>query len=115
MKNTLIASAEDMTLRYREAMMDFLNDTQGDDSVEVFAADLIALGERLRDLSSSIPNVALKGFRKGLAAGYTMMMFDSKDFDQLEAWSKENEDFRIAIFREDGSAVGIIKKDEVTW
>ena len=115
MKNTLIASAENMTILYREAMMDFLNDTQGDQTMVDFAVDLIALGTRLRDLSSPIPSTALSAFRGEFAAGYTMMMFNSKDFDQLEAWSVAGEDFQIAIFREDGSAVGIIKKSEANW
>ena len=115
MKNTLIANAEDMTIRYQEAMMDFLNDTQGDQSVVDFADDLILLGKRLQGLSSPIPSVALTSFRGELAAGNTMMMFDSKDFDTLEAWSKDDLDFQIVIFREDGSPVGLIKKSEANW
>jgi len=115
MKNIFSALAEDMTVRYQEAMMDFLNDTQGDQSVVDFADDLILLGKRLQGLSSPIPSVALSAFRGELAAGNTMMMFSSADFDRLEAWSKADEDFQIAIFREDGSAVGLLKKSEVNW
>jgi hypothetical protein len=115
MKNTLIAIAEDMTQRYQEAMMDFLNDTQNDQYVCDFAGDLITLGKTLQLLSSPNPDVSLKTFRSELAAGYTMMMFDSKEFDTLEAWSKAKEDFQIAIFRKDGSAVGLIQQSETNW
>jgi len=114
-KNTLIASAEKMTIRYREAMMDFLNDTQGDQSVEDFARDLLNLSRVLQNLSSKVSNTALIAFKDELAAGYTMMMFDSKEFDQLEAWSAAEEDFQIVIFREDGSPVGVVQKKETNW
>jgi hypothetical protein len=115
MKNTLIANAEDMVVRYREAMMDFLNDTQGDQCVEDFADDLMTLAKTLKNLSSPISDVALKAFKSELAAGYTMMMFSNKEFDTLEAWSKDDEDFQIAIFRENGTAVGLVKKSETNW
>ena len=115
MKNTLIANAEDMTSHYQEAMMDFLNDTQGDQSTLDFAEDLIRLGRTLRDLSSSNLNTALSMFREELATGHTMMMLGSKEFDQLEAWSKAGEDFQIAIFKENGFPVGVIKKEHINW
>jgi hypothetical protein len=115
MKNTLIANADDMICLYREAMMDFLNDTQGDNDVSEFAEDLIDLGKTLIALSSNIPSVALSTFRAELGRGHTMMMFGNKEFDQLEAWSKAEEDFRIVIFRTDGSPVGIVEKKDINW
>jgi hypothetical protein len=57
----------------------------------------------------------LPAFRGELAAGNTMMMLSSKEFDTLEAWSFAKEDFQIAIFREDGSPVGVIKSSEANW
>ena len=115
MKNTLITYAEKMIIRYREAMMDFLNDTQEDQSVEDFTRVLLDLSRALQNLSSKVSNTALIAFKDELAAGYTMMMFDSKEFDQLEAWSAAGEDFQIVIFREDGSPVGIVQKKETSW
>jgi len=115
MKNTLIANAEDMITRYQEAMMDFLNDTQGDNDVSEFAEDLIDLGKTLIALSSNIPSVALSTFRAELRRGHTLMMFGNKEFDQLEAWSKAKEDFRIVIFRTDGSPVGIVENKDINW
>jgi len=115
MKNTLIANADMMIIRYREAMMDFLNDTQGDKSVEDFARDLVDLSRAIQNLSSKAFNTALIAFKDELAAGYTMMMFDHEEFDQLEAWSAAGEDFQIAIFREDGSPVGVVQKKETSW
>ena len=114
-KNTLITNAEDMIVLYRESMMDFLNDTQGDQSVEDFARDLINLGRTLSNLSSKIPSTSLIAFKDELAAGYTMTMLSGKEFDQLEAWSVAGEDFQIAIFREDGSPVGVVQKKETSW
>ena len=115
MKNTLITNAEDMICLYREAMMDFLNDTQGDNDFSEFAKDLIDLGKTLIALSSNIPSVALSTFRAELGLGHTIMMFGNKEFDQLEAWNKAEEDFRIVIFREDGSPVGIVEKKDINW
>jgi hypothetical protein len=115
MKNTLITNAEDMICLYREAMMDFLNDTQGDNNFSEFAEDLIRLGRTIIKLSSKDPSVALDAFRTELGCGNTMMMFRSNQFDQLEVWSKANEDFRVVIFREDGSPVGIVEKKDINW
>jgi hypothetical protein len=111
----LIANAEDMVSHYQEAMMDFLNDTQGDQSTVDFAQDLTRLGKTLLDLSANYPSTALPAFRQELGAGHTMMMFGSKDFDQLEAWSKAGEDFQIAIFRENGLPIGVIQKEYINW
>lgn len=115
MKNTLIATAEDMICLYREAMMDFLNDTQGDNDFSEFAEDLIRLGKTIINLSSKDSSVALSTFRSELGCGHTMMMFSNKEFDQLEAWSKADEDFRIVIFRTNGSPVGIVEKIDINW
>ena len=115
MKNTLITTAEQMTQRFQEAMMDFLNDTQGDQCVNDFARDLIRLGRTLQELSSCDARVALPAFRGELAAGNTMMMLSNEEFHTLEAWSFAKEDFQIAIFRGDGSPVGVIKSSEANW
>lgn len=115
MKNTLITVAEQMTRNYQEAMMDFLNDTQGDQYVKDFADDLITLGRTLQALSSRDPRVALPAFRGELAAGNTMMMLSNEEFHKVEAWSFAKEDFQIVIFREDGSPVGVIKSSEANW
>ena len=115
MKNVLVVTAEDLVVRYQAAMMDFLNDTQGDLSIDDFAEDLIRLGKTLQALDSPFSQVALPAFKGEFSAGSTIMMLSSKEFDQLEAWSVAEEDFQIAIFREDGSPVGVIKKSETNW
>jgi len=115
MKNTLIVNAEQMIMNYREAMMDFLNDTQDDLTVTEFGNDLMRLGKTLQELCSKVPGVSLSAFRQELGAGYTMMMLESNQFDQLEAWSKAGEDFQLGIFWENGNPVGLLRKEQVVW
>lgn len=115
MKNTLILDADQMITNYRDCMMDFLSDTQGDISVTHFGDDLVRLGKVLQELNSRVPGIALEAFREEMKAASTMMMLDAKDFDQLEVWSKADEDFRIVLFRADGYPVGIIKKEHINW
>lgn len=113
--NTLITNAEDMIIRYRASMMAFLNDTQGDLSVEDFTRNLINLGRTLSNLCSKIPSTSLIAFKDELATGYIMTMLSGEEFDQLVAWSRAGEDFQIEIFREDGTPVGVVQKKETSW
>jgi hypothetical protein len=115
MKNTLILSVDQLATYYRESMLAHLSDTQEDTNPSEFGEDLILLGSTLKGMTSKNNEVALGTFRQEFAAGYTMMMVADKDFVQLEEWSKTDEDFQVVLFREDGSAVGIVKKKDVNW
>lgn len=115
MKNTLILTVEQLAIYYRESMMAHLSDTQNDLHPREFADELVQLGSTLKGMTSTNNELALGTFRQEFAAGYTMMMMEDKEFDRLEEMSKNDEDFQIALFREDGSAVGIVKKKDVNW
>ena len=115
MKNTLILSVEQLAAYYRENMLAHLSDTQEDTHPTEFGDDLILLGSTLKGMTSVNNEVALGTFRQEFAAGYTMMMVEDKDFNLLEEWSKNDEDFQVVLFREDGSAVGVVKKKDVNW
>lgn len=115
MKNTLILSTDELTLRYRETMLEHLSDTQQDLHPAEFAGDLIEFGSTLKGMTSKNNEVALATFRQEFAAGFTMTMLTDKDFRQLEEWHASGEVFQVALFREDGSAVGIVKKDHLNW
>jgi len=115
MKNTLILSVDQLATYYRENMLAHLSDAQEDTHPTEFGDDLILLGSTLKGMTSVNNEVALGTFRQEFAAGYTMMMVEDKDFNLLEEWNKNDEDFQVVLFREDGSAVGIVKKKDVNW
>jgi len=114
-ENTLIVNAEEIVTRYREGMMEFFIDTQGDHLPSKFAADLIAFGKTLAQLCSVEPGVAFDAFRRELHSRYSMMMLDPRTFNQLEQWDNADEDFHLAIFRENGAPVGLVSKEYITW
>ena len=115
MTNTLIVIAEKLASNYRTNMMEHLYSDMDSYDPRDFAGDLIQLGNELRELLNSNDRVALSAFRSQFKAGSTMMMLDSKDFDRLEAWDNNKEDFRIAIFRQDNTAVGIVENEDINY
>lgn len=115
MKNTLILTAEALVARYRETMLDYLVTSQNDVHPSEFADDIIQLGRTIKSLVSTDVGVAFKAFREEFRGGYTMMFLSSIEFDQIDVWVRDEEDFQIAIFREDGSAVGVLKSDDINF
>jgi hypothetical protein len=115
MKNTLIVTAEDLAIRFRDNMLEYLHDVRGDFPLDDFGVDLINLGETLTRMVTKRENVALTSFLREFRAGNTMNMLSYTDFDELEAWHRKDEDFQIAIFWKDGTPVGLIEKESVNW
>jgi hypothetical protein len=115
MKNTLTLNVDQLITNYRTCMLEHLNETQDEIYPEEFGGDLIAFGTTLRGLASLSNMTALKAFRKEFEDGFTMMMLQFRDFQQLEEWHKNGEDYQVVLFREDGSALGVIGKEGLTW
>jgi hypothetical protein len=115
MKNTLILLTDKLVARYLDCMSEHLWDTQDELHPAEFANELIQFGTTLKNLSSSNNDTALNTFRQEFGAGFTMMMVNDEEFNQLEAWSRSKEEFRVALFREDGSAVGIVTDKFLNW
>ena len=113
MKNTLIVIAEQAVKNYRTNHMERLYCDMNDLSLDEFASDLIQLGKDMNALLT--PHVSLAKFRDEFRVGSTMLMLEHKEFEQLEVWDKNKEEFQIAIFREDGTAVGIIDQAHINW
>lgn len=114
MKNTIIAITETLTENYRESMMEFIECHREDQSMGEHADDLINVARDLQQMSSEDNNMCLRGFKRAFRDGFTMMMLPH-EFDRLETWSRNDEDFRVALFRTDGTAVGIVNKHEISW
>lgn len=115
MIKTLILNAEQMVITYRETMMEHLNACQDDEHPEEFGAEVITFGQALVDMSSKDVKRALAVFRRELRAGFTTMMLSEEEFMQLERWYDDEEEYQVAIFREDGSPVGLLVKDDLNW
>lgn len=114
MKNTLIVIAEEAVNAYRTCMMEhFYADMNYLQPIE-FAKDLEQFGRDLQILCGA-PSVALPAFRSQFGCGSTMMMLSDEQCTQLENWHTNNEEFRIAIFKQDGSAVGIVEQKNICW
>lgn len=113
--NTIIAYVEQMAENYRDYMLEYINSHQDEVSVEEHADDLMNLAFALKRLTSRDVGVQLSALRKEFSEGYTMMMMDPEHFDSLETWSIDGEDYRVVVFRADGSPVGVINKSEMTW
>ena len=115
MKKTLVLVTEQLASNYCSNMLQHLTDCQHDEHPAVFAGDVVQFGRTLGNLVSKDNDVALCAFRQELGAGFTMMMLPDSEFHRLEEWSKDGEDFQVALFREDGSAVGLLSSEYVAW
>ena len=113
MKNTALVYAEQLTLNYRTSVMEHLYTDMEYMGPAEFANDLGKLAADLKGMSSWD---ALKTFKELFRTGCTMMLLSSNDFEVLDKWSENDEDFQLVILREsDGSAVGVIQKDGLCW
>lgn len=113
MKNTALVYAEQLALNYRTSVMEHLYTDMEYLEPAQFATDLAELAADLKGMSSLD---AFKTFKELFRTGYTMMLVDADDFKILDKWSENEEDFQLVILREsDGSAVGVIQKDGLSW
>lgn len=110
---TLIVTAETLVKNYRINMMEhlYIDNNESVDSKE-FAVDLQNLGN---DILGMLSPMALSTFRSLFQQGSTMMMLSPDDFDQVEQWNRDHQDFRIAIFKQDGYPVGIVGSEFVNY
>ena len=83
--------------------------------IREYASDLIRLGEEIKGMLSINSQVAPAMFRKLFSEGATMMMLENKDFEQLEKWHENGEDFNVVVFRQNGDPVGLFTKEQVVW
>jgi hypothetical protein len=113
--NTIILNADDAANIYLTGMMDLIN---GDLKFNTFldtAESLTELGKDIKELVSESPSVAFNAFRNQFRNGSTMSFLSVEDARKLEVWNDRNEDFQIAIFRNDGQPVGLYGKDVLSW
>ena len=115
MKKTLTLHSVELANNYKTNMLLHLVDCQHDEHPAEFAGEVIMVGTTLRNLLSKDNAVALATFRKEFGAGFTMMMFSDEEFNQVETWSKDREEFQVVIFREDGTPVGLIGGEFINW
>ena len=111
---TIIATVEVIAELYRDYIVEYLESHNEDVTINEYADDLATLSYTLKQMTSKDPLMQLYAFRKVTREGYTMVMFPI-EIETLEQLSKDGEDFRVALFREDGSPVGIINKHELHW
>ena len=44
-----------------------------------------------------------------------MMLVSNEDADLLEKWENDDEDFSIAVFKPDGTPVGLYTEADIAW
>jgi hypothetical protein len=115
MKHTIILNSDQMIARYKETMLEHLTATQDDILPHEFAEDVISFGSTLKSLCSKNNEVALAYFRQEMGAGFTLMMVPDEEFEKMEQLYKAGEDYQVALFREDGSPIGLLQKRDMTW
>lgn len=115
MKNTLIVTAEDLITNYRSIMMEHLYVDQDAIGLNEFACDLETFSHTLRGLSNNNTVTALNTFKREFKSGSTLMLLADKDFNCLEKWNELKEDFQIAIFKDDGTPVGVVHMENISW
>lgn len=115
MKKTLTLHSVQLANNYKTNMLQHLTDCQHDEHPAVFAGDVVQFGRTLGNLVSKDNGIALCAFRQEFGAGFTMMMFSDEEFNQIETWSNNKEDFQVVIFREDGTPVGLIGSEFINW
>ena len=113
--NTIILNADDAANNYLTNMMGLINGDLKFNTVLDTAESLADLGRDLRELLSAVPTVAFNAFRDQFRSGSTMCFVSDEDGRNLETWNDRNEEFQIAIFRNDGQPVGLYGKDVLSW
>lgn len=112
MINTLVVNVEDVVENYKDGMLEFLMSHQDDVSTREFADDLHTFSFTLKRMTSN--HSELETIRAEARAGHTMMMLP-EHFETLERWDRNDEDYRVAMFRENGAPVGVLNKTDLVW
>ena len=113
--NTIILNAETAANTYLTVMMDLINGDMKYNTVLDTAESLAELGKDLQELLSTTPSVAFNAFRNQFRSGSTMCFVSEEISKNLEIWNDRNEEYQIAIFRNDGQPVGLYGKDVLSW
>jgi hypothetical protein len=114
MKNTILVNTDVAVRRFADQMMEYLDDTFDGLHVENLADDLMDLGTRLRRLTSLSDSTALLAFRTEFKE--SIANFVSMDtLKELEKYERTGEEFQIALFRENGSPLGLVFMDSINW
>lgn len=114
MKNTIITTIESMTESYADSMGEFIEAHRTDVSLAEYADDLADFALTLQRLTSKDLTTQLNELRKMTQSGCTLMMLPD-DMDRLETWSRNQEDFQVAVFRASGNPVGVIHREQLEW
>lgn len=114
-KNTLVVNQTEAAQNYFDSMMDHLNMSREDLHFKEFTDDLQTLSAEVSRLMSTDLRVARQQFAELFRMGSTMMLVPSDDFEALEKWSVNDEDFRVVVFTENGEPIGAFGTDQVQW
>ena len=114
-KNLIIIDSEVAANQYRDVHIDLLVSDLKYTNPYQAANDIAQLGKDLLGLVSTDSKVAYEAFLYQFKSGGTMMLVSNEDADLLEKWDNENEDFSIAVFRPDGTPVGLYTKADIAW
>lgn len=113
--NTLVVDREEVANRFNESFLHYLLDTKSDVGIREFAMDLKQHAEDIQNLLSDDLGISRKTFKECFLSGHTMMMLDIEEFERLEKWDMNNEDFQVVVFTEDGVPIGCYQKEVVQW
>lgn len=114
-KNLIIVDSEVAANQYRDVHIELsVSDLKYMSPLET-ADNIARLGKDLQGLLSPESKVAYDAFLYQFKSGGTMMLVSNEDADQLEKWENDNDDFSIAVFRPDGTPVGLYTKADIAW
>lgn len=115
MKNTIIITVEDATKQFVDTMIDMINADLKEIYIEDSINDIAQLAEDSRALISEDNVICFDKFREMFKAGFTMNLLKADEFEQIDIWVHNSEQFQIAIFRNDGTPVGVVPGDSVSY
>ena len=114
-KNLIIIDSEVAAGQYRDVHIElFVSDLQYVAPIET-ADNIARLGKDLQGLLSPSSQVAYEAFLYQFKSGGTMMLVSNEDADLLEKWENDDEDFSIAVFKPDGTPVGLYTAADIAW
>jgi len=114
-KNLIIIDSEVAAGQYRDVYLELLvQDLELTEPLET-ADNIARLGKDLQGLLSVESKVAYEAFLYQFKSGGTMMLVSNEDADRLEKWNDDNEEFSIAVFKPNGTPVGLYSKEDIAW
>ena len=115
MKNTLILNREDLAIRFEEVTMEHIKDIRNEVDIREYAQELKQLGEDIQDMLSDNLEVSRLSFLDAFRSGFTISILSEEEFQLLEKWSANDEEFQVSVFTENGKPVGLFNQDIVQW